>query len=133
VGAVVHTHSLAATALSCIHGSIPVIVEEQAQVIGGEIRCTTYVPAGQHRQLGEEVARTLGSNMGVLLANHGVVSCGRTLSEALLASQIVERAAQMRLLVGTAGDLMPIPANFAAGERDRWLYRYGKAEDKAAE
>src|SRR6476646_2139768 len=51
VGAVVHTHSLYATALSCMHLTVPVIVEEQSQVIGDEIRCTNYVPAGQHRAL----------------------------------------------------------------------------------
>src|SRR5205807_5633115 len=66
VGAVVHTHSLHATALSCLHQTVPVIVEEQSQVVGAEIRCTQYVPAGQHKKLGEEVARTLGDSNGVL-------------------------------------------------------------------
>src|SRR5208282_2854075 len=77
VGSVVHTHSLFATALYCLHESIPVIVEEQSQVIGDEIRCTRYVPAGKHRALGQEVARALGKSNAVLLANHGTVSCGR--------------------------------------------------------
>jgi L-fuculose-phosphate aldolase len=106
-----------------------VVVEEQSQVIGDEIRCTSYVPAGQHKKLGEEVAQTLGGSNGVLLANHGVVSCGRSLEEALLACQVVERAAQIRLLTNIIGKAIPIPSEFVRSERERWLYKYGSAAD----
>jgi len=127
VGAVLHTHSFYATALSCLHVTVPVIVEEQSQVVGDEIRCTNYVPAGQHEKLGEEVARALGKSNGVLLANHGVVACGRTIDEALFVTQVVERVAHMRLLTGSAA--VPIPQQFVDSERDRWLYKYGTAAD----
>lgn len=130
VGAVVHAHSFYATALSCVHDTIPVIVEEQSQVVGAEIRCTRYVPAGQHRKLGEEVAATLGDSNGVLLANHGTVSCGRTLAEALFTCQVVERVAQMRLLTNAMGGAVPIPSEFVNSERERWLYKYGSAADE---
>ena len=131
VNAVVHTHSLHATALSCRHDTIPVIVEEQSQVVGGEIRCTRYVPAGRHEELGEETARVLGATTAVLLANHGTVSCGRSLEEALFTCVVVERIAQMHLLAG-AGGVVPIPPEHVAGERDRFLHRYGTAADRAA-
>lgn len=130
VGAVVHTHSFYATALSCAHDAVPVIVEEQSQVVGDEIRCTKYVPAGQHRQLGEEVARVLGESNGVLLANHGTVSCSRTLEEAMFVCQVVERVCQMRILTSAIGQAIPIPAEFVRSERERWLFRYGRAADK---
>jgi L-fuculose-phosphate aldolase len=129
VGAVVHTHSLFSAALSTLHQDIPVIVEEQSQVIGDDIRCTKYVPAGQHRALGEEVAQTLGAGNGLLVANHGMVSCGRTLHEAMFACEIVERVAQMRLLAGALGAPVPIPPEFVRSERERWLYKYGQAGD----
>jgi len=133
VGSVVHTHSLFATALSCLHETIPVIVEEQSQVIGDEIRCTRYVPAGKHRALGQEVARALGKSNAVLLANHGTVSCGRSLAEALFTCQIVERIAQMRTLAGVKGKIIPIPQAFVRSERERWLHKYGTGADKAVE
>ena len=129
VGAVVHTHSFYATALSCLHENIPVIVEEQSQVVGAEIRCTRYIPAGQHRELGMEVAATLGDSNGVLLANHGTVSCGRNMTEALFTCRVVERVAQMRLLTSALGGAVPIPVEFVRSERERWLYKYGSAAD----
>jgi L-fuculose-phosphate aldolase len=132
VQAVVHTHSLYATTLSCRHDTIPTIVEEQSQVIGGEIRCTRYVPAGQHEALGRETARVLGASNAVLLANHGTVSCGRSLEEALFACIVVERVAHMRLLT-SSGDAVSIPPEFVASERDRFLHRYGTAADRGSE
>ncbi len=131
--AIAHTHSLFATALSCLHQTIPVIVEEQSQVVGDEIRCTRYVAAGKHRALGQEVARTLGESSAVLLANHGTLSCGRSLAEALFTCQIVERIAQMRLLAGVKGKVIPIPREFVRSERERWLHKYGTSADKAVE
>lgn len=133
VGAVVHTHSLHATALSCCQISVPVLVEEQSQVIGDEIRCTRYVPAGQHRQLGEAVARTIGDSMAVLVANHGVVCCGRNLAEAVFTNQIVERVAHMYLMTHAVWSPVPIPKPYVVSERERWLYNYGQPEDKAVE
>ncbi|MBW3632549.1 MAG: class II aldolase/adducin family protein [Chloroflexi bacterium] len=129
VNAVLHTHSLHATALSCCHDTIPVIVEEQSQVVGGEIYCTRYIPAGRHEDLGEETARALGTSNAVLIANHGVVNCGRSLDEALFVCLVVERIAQMRLLTG-AGAVVPIPPEHVASERDRFLHRYGTAADR---
>lgn len=132
INAVVHSHSIYATALSCLHDTIPVIIEEQSQVIGDEIRCTRYVPAGQHRALGVEVAQKLGESNAVLIANHGTVSCGRTLKEALFICQIVERIAQIRLLTKTCGAVVPIPQEYVESERYRFLYKYGTKEDGAA-
>ncbi len=132
VHAIAHTHALHATALSCRHDTIPVIVEEQSQVIGGEIRCTDYVPAGQHEALGRETAQALGASNAVLLANHGAVSCGRSLEEALFACVVVERVAQMRLLT-SIGNAVPIPPEHVASERDRFLHRYGTASDRVSE
>ena len=133
IGAVFHTHSLYGSALSCLHETIPVIVEEQSQVIGAEIRCTRYIPAGQHHALGVEAASVLGESNGVLLANHGVIACGRTIDEAVFAAQVVERIAQMYLLARAVGTPVPIPPEYVASERDRWLYKYGTAADKASE
>ncbi len=129
VHAVVHTHALYSAAVACLHLTIPPIVEEQSQVIGGEIRCTNYVPAGQHQRLGEETARVLGKDLAVLLANHGSVTCGRTLQETLFAAQIVERVAQMFLLARAAGGAVPIPPEFVRAEHERYRFKYGRAED----
>lgn len=129
VNAVLHTHSFYATAASTLHETIPVIVEEQSQIIGGEVRCSTYVPAGSHAALGEAVASVLGESNGVLLANHGAVACGRTVAEALFATIVLERVAQMYLLARAVGQPVPIPPADVASEYYRYRFKYGTAAD----
>lgn len=129
VGAILHTHSFYATALSCLHETVPVIVEEQSQVVGDAIRCAPYVPAGQHETLGHAVAETIGASNGVLLANHGVVTCGRNVDESLFVAQIVERVCQMYLMTRAISTPIPIPIAHIRSERDRWLYKYGTTAD----
>ncbi len=129
VGAIVHSHSPGATAVSCLHQNIPVFVEDMAQIIGGEVRCTRYVPAGQHKRIAEEVGRTIGEENAVLLANHGVLCCGRDLNEALVANQILEKAALMMLAAGGREKVIPIPEEFVNSERHRFLYKYGTKKD----
>lgn len=129
VGAIIHSHSPYATAVSCLHQAIPVFVEDMAQIIGGEVRCTRYVPAGQHKKIAEEVANTIGEENAVLLANHGVICCGHNLEEALVANQILEKAALMLLAAGGAGKVIPISEEYVSAERHRFLYKYGTAHD----
>ncbi len=129
VGAIIHSHSPYATAVSCLHQSIPVFVEDMAQIIGGEVRCTRYIPAGQHKEIAAEVGNTIGEENAVLLANHGVLCCGRDLEEGLVASQILEKAALMMLAAGGAGKMFPIPEDLVKSERYRFLYKYGTAHD----
>lgn len=129
VGAIIHSHSAYATAVSCLHQAMPVFVEDMAQIIGGEVHCTRYVPAGQHKKIAEEVANAIGEENAVLLANHGVMCCGRNLEEALVASQILEKAALMMLAAGGAGKVVPIPEEYVRSERHRFLHKYGTAHD----
>lgn len=129
VGAIIHSHSPYATAVSCLHRPIPPFVEDLAQIIGGQINCTRYVPAGQHKRIAEEVANTIGEENAVLLANHGVMCCGRDLDEAFVASQILEKAALMMLAAGAIGPVIPIPDEFVSSERHRFLYKYGTPHD----
>ena len=85
----------------------------------------------QHKEIADEVGRTIGEENAVLLAKHGVLCCGRSLEEALLANQIVEKSALILLAAGRRERLIPIPEEFVESERHRFLYKYGTAEDAA--
>lgn len=128
VNAVIHAHTesaMAASALPC--KQIPCIVEEMSQLLGGSIPLTSaYVPAGQHARLGDCAAEALGEKNAVLLRNHGGVCCGRSMDEALLATRVTEKACALYLKAAAVCDPVAIPEEFAASERYRYLYTYGK-------
>jgi L-fuculose-phosphate aldolase len=127
VGAVVHNHSVYATAVACIGHDIPAMNEEMSQVIGGEICCTKeYIPAGRHAELAEESVRALGGRNASLIQNHGIVCCGVDLEEALIVCLIAEKAARIYMTVGNTGNIIKIPDELIQEERDRYLYKYGK-------
>lgn len=129
LGAIIHIHSPYLSTLACAQRSLPVCVEDMAQIIGGEVRCTPYVPGGQHQNLAKAACETIapGAN-AVLLANHGAVVGGRDLAEALVACQVLEKAALIYLMAASVGGSFILPPDRVAEERYRYLYKYGKAE-----
>ena len=130
LGALIHSHSPWASVCACAHQSIPVLADDMAEVIGGEVKCAPYVPAGRHRELAEAARQAIGPDAGaVLLGNHGVVAGARDLDEAVVACQFVEKAALILVHAQPLGGVRPIPEALWREERDRYLYKYGRRED----
>ena len=50
-GALIHTHSPWAPICGCAGRSIPVLSDDMAEIIGGEIQCSRHVPSGKHREM----------------------------------------------------------------------------------
>lgn len=103
VGAIVHVHSPYAAAFAVAGRSIPVILEETAQVIGHEVSVAPYARCGT-RELAGQAAQCLGNtNKAVLLANHGLVALGDNISNALKVCYIVEKTARVALYAHLLG------------------------------
>ncbi|HPF19707.1 MAG TPA: class II aldolase/adducin family protein [Syntrophomonas sp.] len=104
VGAVIHVHTIHASAFAVAGKSIPVILEETAQVIGHAVQVAAYAPCGTDR-LAAETVDQLGAGNAVLLANHGLVGVGQDLPQALRVCQIAEKTAQVALLAASLGQV----------------------------
>ena len=102
VRAIVHTHSLYATACAVAGEAIPPCLEELVQVVGGGVNVAHYALPGT-AQLAQNAVAALGDRTAVLLANHGAVACGPSLKEALLVAELVEKAAQIHAIAGQLG------------------------------
>ncbi|MEN6326580.1 MAG: class II aldolase/adducin family protein [Syntrophomonas sp.] len=110
IKAIVHVHSLHATAFAVARQNIPVILEETAQIIGHEIRVTTYAPCGS-KQLVENTMKALGKDRkAALLANHGLIGMGADIAEALKVCYITEKTAQIAIYARTLGPLHSLRA-----------------------
>jgi L-ribulose-5-phosphate 4-epimerase len=55
------------------------------------------------QELGKAVARCLGQHQVLLLRNHGIVTAGRTLEEAIYLALVLEKACWMQLVAESAG------------------------------
>ncbi|MDU2115274.1 MULTISPECIES: class II aldolase/adducin family protein [Peptoniphilus] len=92
--AVVHTHSTIATAFSVSRKKIPLILIEMKPFLGGEINVAPFHEAGS-KELAESIIPFLKNSNSCLMANHGVVSCGKDLESAFLSAEYVEDAAKI--------------------------------------
>jgi L-fuculose-phosphate aldolase len=105
-GAVVHTHSPFATAVSCARAAIPPFHYMIALGGGPDIRCSAYATFGTAALAGACVG-ALEGRRAALLANHGVVALGATLAGARTLAMEVENLARQYLALRAAG-LAPV-------------------------
>jgi L-fuculose-phosphate aldolase len=101
-GAVVHTHSAYATALSRVVDEIPVVEPEQAALVGGPVPVAPPVPSGT-AELGEAVLAAAGERSAVVVRDHGPVCFGTDLSGALACAFAVEENARIYALARLLG------------------------------
>jgi L-fuculose-phosphate aldolase len=102
-GAVVHTHSTAATALACLRKDIPPFHYMIALLGGDTIRCANYATFGT-QELSDNVLLALKDRKACLLANHGMIAAGTDLAEAFRNTVEVESLSEMYLRALQAGE-----------------------------
>lgn len=103
VGALVHTHSVSATALACLDLGIPPFHYMVAAAGGRDIRCSAYATFGT-QELSDLALRALDGRRACLLGHHGVIATGTTLPKALALAVEVETLARMYLACRTVGE-----------------------------
>ena len=102
-GAVVHLHSTHATAISCIateggDAEIPPLTPYFVMRIGRRLPCVAYYRPGD-AAMEPAVHEAAKAAKALLLANHGPVVSGRTLADAVHASEELEEAARLALML----------------------------------
>lgn len=127
VNGIVHTHSNYATAFAAVNKPIPVVLTAVADEFGGPIPCGGYAAIGG-KEIGEEILRSIGDSVAILMKNHGVFTIGKTVQKALKAAIMVEDVAKtvwLALQIGVPDELSPeaVAANY-----DRYQNRYGTAQ-----
>ena len=69
-GAVIHTHSIYASALSAMHQDVPAIIEDIVQIIGGRVYCAEYALCGTQELLVAEILEK-AAQIAVICAGTG--------------------------------------------------------------
>jgi L-fuculose-phosphate aldolase len=93
VQAVIHTHSMFATSLSCLRQDIPAFHYMIAVAGGDNIRCADYALFGS-QALSDHALSALQQRHACLLANHGMIATGLNAQHALTVAREVETLCQ---------------------------------------
>jgi L-fuculose-phosphate aldolase len=102
-GAIVHTHPVAATALSTLTDELPA-VHYQVAMFGGPVPVAAYATYGSE-QLARNVATALNERTACLMANHGAVTTGPDLRSALTGTRYLEWLCEVYLRALAAGQV----------------------------
>ena len=94
VNAVVHTHSVYAGALSVLGAAIPQFHYMIAVTGGKEIPCAQYAMFGT-QELSDNILKSLGKQKACLMSNHGLITVGTDLKEAVDIAEEVEHLSKM--------------------------------------
>ena len=101
-GAVIHTHSVAATALAC--GGVGLIEPIFPAVLMqlGKVFVTPYATPGT-QAVADGMLPYIEENNGVLLGNHGPVTWGKDLWQAMTRMETLEQSAKIYLQMQSIG------------------------------
>jgi L-fuculose-phosphate aldolase len=121
VGAVIHSHAVFASMFACARMPIPACIDEFSLYVGGEVSVTEYAPSGS-AEMGKAAVACLVDRGAALLASHGLVAVGKSPSDALHITAVVERTAQIVAGAAALGGAIAIPDG--ANHDFAGVYRY---------
>lgn len=108
VTSILHTHAKHCLALSVI-GQDLVPVSLSGALLHDD--CVSYdesATVALDRSEGEAMAEALGGRRALVLKNHGLLSVGRTVADAVITGIVMEREAETILLARSAGTIEPL-------------------------
>jgi len=103
IAAVVHVHSVNATALACLRRGLPAFHYMVAIAGGDSVPCTAYHLYGTE-SLSRAVAEAFRDRNACLMANHGLVAGGATLAHAMKIALEVEALCETYLTALAVGE-----------------------------
>jgi len=104
INAVVHTHSPFCTAMACANKTIPFFNVESVAI--GEVPLIPYECPGSI-ELAQITADMIKNKKCALMANHGMISIGNTIHEALDLSFKLEGCCKSYILASSVGTIIP--------------------------
>ena len=107
VQAVVHTHSVYATTIACLHWELPA-VHYLVGFSGNKVPLAAYATYGT-KKLARNVVEGIGSYNAVLLANHGLVTVGANIDAAFATAEEIELVARIYYQAKNVGQPVVLP------------------------
>lgn len=117
-GAIVHSHAPHAAALSMLGQPLVVAHMDSALFHDDCALLADWPGVPIANEEGRIISEALGDKRSILLANHGLLTVGKDLDEAVYLACLLERACKMQLRAAAAGAIRPLDPNKARAAHD---------------
>lgn len=120
--AIVHSHSVYATAIALLDRPLPSIIDEVVPKFGGDIKLAKYGMPGTD-DLAEHVVEALEDRSAVFMKNHGALCIGKDLEEALHFAILLERTCKTYLVALQVDQPTILPEDAIEVGRSLWEFK----------
>lgn len=129
VACVIHTHTVAGVAVSCLEeGLLP--LNQTALLFHGDVGYHAFEGIALDRDEQESLVADLGTFNQMILRNHGLLTVGKTVGEAFARMYNLEQACRIQLAAQGTGRPLRMPT---AAVMERTVGQYAADPDGAAE
>ncbi len=128
IHAVIHTHQPNASTVAAARRDLPPILDDQAQILGPSVRCADYALPNT-KKIVRTTVKALKGRFAALMANHGAITVGRTIEEAVVAALVLEKACKAFIEAEFLGGAKKISGIEAWVMHKVYLFMYSKKKE----
>jgi ribulose-5-phosphate 4-epimerase/fuculose-1-phosphate aldolase len=108
VVAAAHSHSTYGRTFSTLHRTLDPLTQDACAFFEDHVLFDEYTGVVLDQEEGKRIAHALGESKAAILANHGLLTVGRSVDEAVWWFITMERTCQVQLTAMAAGEPVPI-------------------------
>jgi ribulose-5-phosphate 4-epimerase/fuculose-1-phosphate aldolase len=112
--AAAHSHSKFGRAFSTLGRTLEPLTQDSCIFYGDHALFDDYTGVVNDPEEGKRIAHALGGNKAAILRNHGLLTVGQSVEEAIFWYVTMERTCEVELLARAAGEVRPIEPEAAA-------------------
>ena len=128
---VMHTHSRAGLAVSCLEEGLQPMIQDAA-IFYNRVSYHDWEGMSTESVECDHLSKNLGKNKVMILKNHGLLTCGTTIAETFMLMYYFDRACKNQIDTLSTGMKINIPSDnimeFAAGQYEDSRFQLGKHE-----
>ncbi|MDC0140915.1 class II aldolase/adducin family protein [Pelagibacteraceae bacterium] len=128
---IMHSHSRSGLAISCLKNGLEILIQDSA-MFHNRISYHDWVGMSTNTEECVSIVEDLGTNNTMILKNHGLLTAGKTISEAFMSMYYLDRACKVQIDLLNANQDINKPSEklleFAACQYKDPKYQLGKHE-----
>ena len=131
INCVMHTHTRAGLAISCLKDGLNPIFQDAA-IFHNRVSYHDWQGMSTEVEECKDIAKNLGKNKVMILRNHGLLTCGETIGEAFILMYYLDKTCKNQLDTMSTGKPVIVPSDnimeYAAGQYEDPRFRLGHHE-----
>ncbi len=131
INCVMHTHTRAGLAISCLKDGLKPIFQDAA-IFHNRVSYHDWQGMSTEADECKDISKNLGKNKVMILRNHGLLTCGETIGEAFILMYYLDKTCKNQLDTMSTGKPVIVPSDnimeYAAGQYEDPRFRLGHHE-----